>query len=288
MITYMRHPQGRAVVRAIIKVALARAAQGLFNWRTLAEMALMVAAYVLYFLVRGHTAGQWAHAFVNAFRVIHIESKLGFFVEWHFQQLLLPYEWLIHALTLYYFWGYLPLLVIMAFWLWFRYRQHYYLLRNAFLISGAIGLVIFAIFPVLPPRLLPGGVFTDTLSGAIAVDYDSVPFFNPYAAVPSMHLGWHLLMGIGIAITGRTRLRLLLGTLMPATMFSAIVVTGNHYFLDGIIGMAVALLGFIAAVMLDRIGQRYDLWAVTRFILFTARPLREAIPVSADTDRRRL
>ncbi len=137
------------------------------------------------------------------------------------------------------------------------------LLRNAFLISGAIGLIIFNLLPTAPPRLLPWPLsdqVVDTMSAFSKVNYDMQPaaFVNRYAAMPSLHFGWNLLLGIGIIWTTRNIAGIVFGVVMPASMFVAVVATGNHFIVDVLAGTAVALIGLGAAVLLQRHGHR--LW----------------------------
>jgi membrane-associated phospholipid phosphatase len=111
------------------------------------------------------------------------------------------------------------------------------------LLSGVIGLVIFASFPVAPPRLAEPGVVVDTVtlhSHAYRV-LQPAAFTNPYAAMPSLHVGWNLLVGITLARTSRSRAVRLFGWLMPVAMVLAVVLTANHYLLDAVCGALIAL-----------------------------------------------
>jgi membrane-associated phospholipid phosphatase len=119
------------------------------------------------------------------------------------------------------------------------------------LISGAIALVFFVLFPVAPPRLATVGI-VDTLGLTVPVDYDNSPLVNPYAALPSMHVGWALVLSLGLYLsTKRRTLRLLALTIMPA-MWIATVITGNHFIIDGLFGTILAGIGFICALWLNR------------------------------------
>ena len=131
--------------------------------------------------------------------------------------------------------------------------------RNAFLLSGAVGLLLFMTFPAAPPRLADLG-FTDTV-------IDSSNFYhllqppqltNQYAAFPSLHFGWNLLMGVAILETTRWWPARIFAVLMPLAMLAAIVLTANHYVIDAAAGAAVALLGLFAAKYLHQhpIGKR--------------------------------
>ncbi len=197
----------------------------------------------------GATKGRESAAILNANYVIDLERWLGVFVEHRLQSLVVDNNILMQAFNAVYMWAHLPLIIAIAVWLYVRHRPHFRLTRNAVLISGAIALVAFQIFPVAPPRLVPGLNFVDTAAKVSGV-YDTVEpkvFFNPYAAVPSMHVGWVLLMGLTVwQYAGRRRIAWL-GLALPAFMAFAVIITGNHYIFDAITGVAASLVGLAAA-----------------------------------------
>jgi PAP2 superfamily/Glycerophosphoryl diester phosphodiesterase family len=105
-----------------------------------------------------------------------------------------------------YIWGHWPVIIAVGAWLWLRRPSTYYLVRNAFLISGAIGLVIFATFPVAPPRLTDLSVVdTVTLHSNAYRVLQPPAFVNQYASVPSLHFGWDLLIGLALIHTASSR-----------------------------------------------------------------------------------
>jgi hypothetical protein len=138
--------------------------------------------------------------------------------------------------------------------MYFWHRPQYLLMRNAFLISGAIGLIIFVNFPTAPPRLLEHhGVelgFVDTILLEYNASRPDTPsfFVNEYAAMPSLHIGWNLLVGITLWLATRNVLVRAFGVLMPLTMFAVIVLTANHYIVDAFAGFAVMMAGLILAL----------------------------------------
>lgn len=215
----------------------------------LREAALVVTAVLMYSLVRGLTDDRVELAFENAHRLISFESALGLFVEPDLQSLITGNEAAINAANAIYIGGYWPVLVGTLLWLLFRHPRDYQLYRNALLVSGGLTLVIFSLFPLAPPRFLPGHGFVDTVSEHSAAyrDFSASPFVNEYAAMPSLHFGWILLMGIAWATVGRTTLARITGVAMPTAMFATIVLTGNHYIMDGLVGGIVVLAGLVVA-----------------------------------------
>ena len=141
------------------------------NWRHLAEVLLVVPAYVLYQFVRGAVHGRAGDAFDNAARVIRIEQRLGIFHEASLQQLILPKAWIVDFFNYLYIWGHLPVIIAVALWLYIRHRENYAVFRNAFLISGLIALIGFTTMPLAPPRFMPEFGFTDTIVHALAGSY---------------------------------------------------------------------------------------------------------------------
>src|SRR3990172_312635 len=130
--------------------------------RTLLEALIIVPAYVLYQLVRGTVDGRTGEAFQRAANLVDIEQALGIFWEAELQSLILTWDIAVRLVNTVYVWGHLPLLIAVAVWLFAFHRQRYSLFRNAFLISGAIGLVLFWLLPPAPPRHLQYWGFVDT------------------------------------------------------------------------------------------------------------------------------
>jgi membrane-associated phospholipid phosphatase len=218
------------------------------------EIAIAVGAYLIYFAVRGATQGNPARAIDNAHHLVDFEQWLGIFIESDVQRLVDGTGFLIDMTNWIYIWGHWPVIAVVAVWLIVYRPKDYRLVRNAFLISGGVGLVIFATFPVAPPRLADLG-FVDTItdrSNAYRI-LQPTAFVNQYAAMPSLHLGWDLLIGIAIVAYAPWFLKVL-GVLLPIGMAFAIIATANHFIIDGVAGTALALLALWAAWLIERHG----------------------------------
>lgn len=214
------------------------------------EPFILVGAYFLYYMAR-HLADDAKPAFENARYLMKVEQSIGIFREISFQSALLSYETVVHAFNIIYFYGHWPAIVAIGVYLFITKPQVYTITRNAFLLSGAIALIFFVLFPVAPPRLATFGI-VDTLSWTIPIDYDNSPMVNPYAALPSMHVGWALLISLGLLLSTRKRwLRAIAFAITPA-MWLATVITGNHFFIDGIFGTILAGSAFLVAFWLHR------------------------------------
>jgi hypothetical protein len=223
--------------------------------RAFQETAIIAIGAFLYFFVRGLMDGQEARAFANADRVIDVERSLGFFWEPNFQEWALRYDWIGTLANWVYIWGHWPVIVGTLVWLLVKHRDHYSVYRNALLISGSIGLVFFVLFPLAPPRFMVDWGFVDTVtlhSNSYRV-MQPPSLVNQYAAMPSLHAGWDLLMGIAIAAHASRRGIRAIGYVLPVLMVLAIVLTANHYFMDAVVGSAVALVGLVAARRLQHL-----------------------------------
>ncbi len=228
-------------------------------YRDVVEIGLVALAFLLYFLVRGSVVDREAEALGNAIDVIDLERSLGFFWEPDLNAAVLDYRALIQFFNAVYFWLDFPLIVAIGLWLYFFGRRHEYTVaRDALLASGAIALIVYHLFPVAPPRLLPaeyGFDFVDTVKVHTGLAYQAestAPFVNPYAAMPSLHYGWAVLVGGVLFWSTRNVWLRALGVFMPVGQIAAIVFTANHYFLDAMAGLVVGLLGLLVAMALQR------------------------------------
>jgi hypothetical protein len=222
------------------------------------EVSIIALAAYLYFFVRGLVDGRAADAFRHAGWLIDLEQRLGIFWEPAIQAWALDHDPLVALANAIYIWGHWPVIVATLVWLLIAHPARFVLYRNALLASGAIGLVFFVTFPVAPPRFIEAWGFVDTItlhSHAYRV-LQPPSLTNQYAALPSFHVGWNVLMGLAIASTASNRLLRRLALVMPAVMFAAVVLTANHYIVDGLLGSAIALLGLGVALGVPRHGSR--------------------------------
>jgi hypothetical protein len=228
------------------------------------EVAAIVAFYGVYSVVRnqfGSNAAGPAHAFHNAEHVIAVQKALGLFVEIHIQHAFLGW-----GRGFFWFWnvyyGTLHFVVTagVLIWVYRRHADRYPRWRNTLGATTALALVGFSAFPLMPPRLLDaGGVygwssgyhFVDTLArfgGPWSFDSGTVQSVsNQYAAMPSLHVGWSLWCCCAMYPVLRHRWSRALVLAYPPTTTFAIVVTGNHYWLDAAGGALVFAVAYVVA-----------------------------------------
>ena len=218
--------------------------------RVLPEAARVVGLWVVYnagrFLAAHHTGRAYAHAAA----VWHLERQLRLPDEVTGQRLLLAHGLVaVRLADDYYRWIHLPLtiLVLAGF---FRFRPASYLwMRTAMTYATAAALVIHIAYPVAPPRMLPRLGFVDTglrfgQSAYGPQGHDHLA--NEFAAMPSLHVGWAVLLAVVVIVTFRTPWRWL-AAVHPVVTVLVVVVTANHFWLDGLAGTALALAGLAAA-----------------------------------------
>lgn len=226
-------------------------------WWDFSEVALVALGFLLYFLVRGAPADRTADALRHAHWIVDLEYSLGMFVEPTIQQWTLSSGLLWRAMNFVYFWFDFPLIVAVGLVMFFRSRGHYTLLRDSLLISGGIALVMYYTFPVAPPRYLTEWGFVDTLEVYSNLSYQAQsmqPFVNPYAAVPSLHVGWSALLVVVVFAATRNVLMRIGVVVTLLLQCVAVVGTGNHFVFDGAVGIVVCAAGLGIAIWLQRVG----------------------------------
>jgi hypothetical protein len=226
----------------------------------LREVLIFAGALLAYQASRALVIGDAATATAHAWDVLRLERGLGLDVEDAIQDWAVTTPGVPDALNAFYLTGHLPITAAFFVWLFRRRGQAYRLVRDGFLLANAIALCAFVAFPTAPPRLIEGAGLADTLRVESGVDLHGGPlagWFNPYAAVPSMHFGYALLVGVGVAALTRSWAARLVGLAYPALVLVAITATGNHFVLDAAAGALVMGLGLasVAAVRL-RPGRR--------------------------------
>ncbi len=156
-----------------------------------------------------------------------------------------------------YIYGHWPVIVATMIWTAWRHRAVFLRLRDGMIVSGLLGMVVFVTWPLAPPRLADLGlVDTITEENTAYRVLQPTQFTNQFAAMPSLHAGWDLLVGIAIVTAASTAVVKAIGYAMPVLMTVSVVVTANHYILDVVAGIALVLLGHAAALALERRRRR--------------------------------
>lgn len=231
-----------AVVLLVVTIAAIRQG-GSGRAAFLRESALVLSAYFLYFLIRGATETRAEEAIDRAIALEELEARLGIFFEVDLQRALLDHDWVIGLANNVYIWAHWPVIGAIGLWLYFTRHERYGRYRNAMLLSGAIGVAIFALFPMAPPRLANPEMVDTIVQRTEAYRVMQPPrLTNQYAAIPSLHFGWNLLMGLALIRESDRRALRVFGWGLPPLMLMATIVTANHYVLDAVAGIVVVLV----------------------------------------------
>jgi hypothetical protein len=228
-------------------VALRRWWSGRFGYRLAVELALVALLLALYRYGRFLAKDQTAEAFSNAREVLRFEDRLGIANEAALQRSLLDFRWLIMFLNRYYVSVHFPATVAFFAVAYVKAPRHYTRIRNLFVAVTAAALVIHVLYPLAPPRMLPG--FVDTVSRFGPKVYDNPGVegtVNQFAAMPSLHFGWSVLVAYGVVAVVGSRFRWLI-VAHPVLILVSIVVTANHYWLDAVVAGGLVAAAVAAA-----------------------------------------
>lgn len=228
------------------------------------EIALVGACYLIFALVKNLTdPSPVLKAVSNGWGVMRFESALALDQESFIQQIIgrVSLGALI-ALTYFYAVGMWLGLAGTAIILFVKNRLAYINLRRVFVLTMVFGAVVFALYPLAPPRFMPGLGLTDTVT-LLGLDpaptSDSAISYNRFAAMPSLHYAWALLVMVGAFKLGGFWIKTL-GFTYQALMFVAIIATGNHYVLDAVAGAVLLVVAIYAARKWDHHDQQMTQW----------------------------
>ncbi|MEU7019928.1 phosphatase PAP2 family protein [Streptomyces sp. NPDC046203] len=208
------------------------------------ELLLVTVLFLVYKLGRLFANGHETRAFHNADRVWNAERAVHLPGEETIQQLLLHGEGLVRAANTYYAAVHFPATIAFLVWLYWRRPGHYVWARRTLALVTAAALALHLLMPLAPPRMLAASGLIDTGRIYGPSVYGASPetdtMANQFAAMPSLHFGWALMVAIGLIAATRSRWRLL-WLLHPLLTLLVIVGTANHYWFDAL--AATVLLG---------------------------------------------
>jgi len=222
----------------------------------LRELALFLAAYLLYSAGRFVAIGDAGTAIDNAHGIVDLEQALHVDVEGGVQSAL-DGTWLLWVLNHLYLAAQLVVVPGALIVLFRRSRTHYELLRNTILATWLVALPIYAMFPVAPPRLADIGL-VDTITSQTGVALDSkltTSMYNEYAAVPSLHAGFAVAVSFALAAMATRRRWKVAAWLWAPTVALAVVATGNHFVTDIVAGVAVTVVGYLVGRAVARLAS---------------------------------
>jgi hypothetical protein len=216
------------------------------------EIAGLAVLYGLYEVVRGAGGENVQVAMQNTADIVAVERAVGLYVEQGVQQAFEAVPYAPALLGLLYVLLHFAGTAIALVWIHRRHPDRFPIVRTTFVAATALALVGYVFYPAAPPRLADLG-FSDTVTSSTGLDLSSDllgALYNPFAAVPSLHFGYALIVGVALAAIASRRWVRIVGALYPAAMLLIIVATGNHFFVDAALGGLVVVVGWLAARVL--------------------------------------
>lgn len=231
------------------------------------ELAGIAVLYALYEVFRGVADGSFHVAMNHTDSIVALERWLGVFFErevqlWANRVPALPSVLGVAYIALH-FAGTAGVLA----WVHRSHRAHFALVRTTLVVSTAVALVVYVLYPAAPPRLADLG-FADTVSAHTGLNLSSDmlgSLYNPIAAVPSLHFGYALIVGVAVARLAQGRTMRIVGALYAPFVLFVIVATGNHFLFDAAAGALVTVVA----------------WAVARRLVEPVRPCAPVAPARA-------
>jgi membrane-associated phospholipid phosphatase len=206
------------------------------------QWLLFAGAYYLYRLVRGLVDGHPNVAYQHARDIVDLERSVHLFIEQDVQQWAIQNSVFIHVANWMYVNSHFLVTTTFLIWLYVARNHAYYFVRNMFMVAMVFALIGYVAFPTAPPRFLPEWGFQDTVAdffGNTASQTASV-LYNPYAAMPSMHVAFALMIAVPAFQLVRHRWLKALWLFYPLLVTFVVISTGNHFWFDGAVGAAVA------------------------------------------------
>jgi len=236
----------------------ARTAGRLRSWLAVrhslrSEAAAVLVVYGLYELARGLVVGETAEADRHARQIVALERSPHLFVEANVQHAARALPGLTSLLGIAYLTLHLAVTAAVLLWLHQRRPTAFPFIRTTLLLASGLALVGFLAYPTAPPRLAGIGIADTVSNGHVDLNKGLVSsLYNPYAAGPSMHIGYALIVAASLLLYGRHWLIRALGALYPPFVLLVIVATGNHFFFDAATGALIAVVAAAAAAPLTR------------------------------------
>ena len=211
----------------------------------LGNLLLIAAVWFGYSFVRTFTADAFTSARHNAVDLLNFQAAIGLPSELTFQRELLGQTGLIKGANVYYLTVHFPVTVFFLGWVWLRHRPRFTRIRNSLIAITVVGMILHALYPLAPPRMIPGFVDTAKVFGPNPYGLKVADAANQIAAMPSLHVGWALVVAIGVLWICHSRWKWLI-IAHPVLTGLVVVATANHYWTDAIV--AILLVGIVWAV----------------------------------------
>ena len=224
----------------------------------LREAGTLLALFTLWQLVGHLSVMSTDHALDRASWIHRTELDLGLPDEAAWQRAVTPYPVLVRAANYYYASMHFAVMIAVLLWVFVRHRARYAWVRTTVVVTTAVCLLI-QFIPVAPPRMLPGNGFVD-----VAAEYGQsvyggavggVVVADQLSAMPSVHVAWCVLVAVAVIAVSRSGWRWLV-VLHPLLTVWVVVVTANHFWADGLVGVLILLLAYAAQRVARQVSRR--------------------------------
>jgi membrane-associated phospholipid phosphatase len=227
------------------------------------QIGILVGVDIIYELGRGIADSDRADAIAHGQQVIDFERSTHTFFEPALQAFFLPAQAVVDLANQIYLNAQFSVALGFLVWLYLFRNESYYFVRNMFVVAMGLALLGYTLYPTAPPRMFPEYGFIDTINDFSNVNHDSSLakiFINPYAAIPSMHCAFALMIGGSGFMVCRHWWSKAWWAFWPILIAWVVIVTGNHYWVDWVLGwMVAAVAALVASRVLARV--RPEVWS---------------------------
>ena len=216
------------------------------------ELGALALLYGVYEVVRGAPGENVQAAMRHTSEIVALEQSVGVYVERGVQEAFEAVPGVPTVLGLAYLLLHFAGTTAALVWLHRRHPERFPIVRTTVVVATALALVGYVLYPAAPPRLADLG-FADTVTSHTGLNLSSDllgALYNPFAAVPSLHFGYALIVGVVLARLATHRAMRIVGAVYPVAMLLVIVATGNHFVFDAALGALVVVAGWLVARLL--------------------------------------
>lgn len=223
------------------------------------QVGALLALEQAYEFARGQIPLRIDIAYMHAYRLLDFEWRHGFFVEARVERFFLQFPPLMISIELFYVFAHLFVTIAVIVWIYARRGEHYPFLRNLIVLTTAIALVAFYLYPTAPPRMLANYGLVDLLQlNHLVEDGGAQPSsytYNPYAAMPSLHVAYAIVVSWTVIRAERSHLVRLAAVLYPLAMSAAVIISANHWVLDVLGAFVTVTLAAAALLAMSWLGN---------------------------------
>jgi membrane-associated phospholipid phosphatase len=213
------------------------------------QWLLFGGAYYIYRIVRGMVDGHANTAYDHARDIVGLERSLHAFFEVDVQNWAIDHRFFLDVANWMYVNSHFVVTTTFLIWLYVARNHAYYFVRNMFMVAMTLALVGYVAYPTAPPRFLPEWGFQDTVANFVGEGASATAgvLYNPFAAMPSMHVAFALMLAVPATQLVSNRVLKVLWAFYPALVTFVVVATGNHFWIDAAFGAVVAAVSAWAA-----------------------------------------